>query len=507
MNVLSTVSEVFPLIKTGGLADVAGALPKALRSHGILVSTLVPGYRAVLEHLPRRTPVARLDGLLGHDAVLSRAEADGLDLLVLEIPELYDRPGGPYLDGEGRDHPDNWLRFAAFSLAGARLALGEVPAVRADIVHVHDWQTALVPVYLRYAFRSSLPVVCTVHNLAFQGQFSFDIAGRLGLPDAAFGIECLEYYGGVGFLKGGLLSSDVVTTVSPTYAREILSPELGMGLDGVLQTRRSALYGIVNGIDSDIWNPAFDPLVPRRYDARSLPRRQANRAAMLSHFGLGDAGGPLFAALTRLAWQKGADMIPDAAEEVVQHGGQFVVCGQGDAAIEEALRDCARRHPERVAVHIGYSEELAHLIVSGCDVLVQPSRFEPCGLTQLYAMRYGAIPLVGRTGGLSETIIDANEAAMARAVATGFQFHPIEPHSFREAVRRTCEAFEDREAWASLQRQAMKADFSWDRSAFQYAQLFEALQAAWQATAEVGALPAGPERARYGRTVRKGAGR
>ncbi|WP_439629576.1 glycogen synthase GlgA [Shinella sp.] len=484
MNVLSIVSEVFPLIKTGGLADVAGALPKALRPLGIDVLTLVPGYPQVLDRLPERVEIGCLEGLLGHRAVVSRATTEGLDLLALEIPELYQRTGGPYLDGAGYDHPDNWLRFAALSLAGARISLGHLPLGSADIVHVHDWQTSLVPVYLRYRFQSSLPVVCTVHNLAFQGQFSIDIAPRLELPDAALGMDCLEYYGGIGYLKGGLVCSDIVTTVSPTYAREVLSTELGMGLDGVLQTRRAALYGIVNGIDADIWNPATDPLIPRPYDVRSLARRQENRAAVLQHFGLPDANGPLFAALTRLTWQKGADMFAEVAEEIVQHGGQLVICGQGDAAIEAALRDCAGRYPDRVSVHIGYSEELAHLIVSGCDVLMQPSRFEPCGLTQLYAMRYGAIPLVGRTGGLSETIIDANEAAMARAVATGFQFHPVDPHSFREAVRRACEAFEDREAWSSLQRQAMKADFSWERSASQYAQLFEALQTAWQATAE-----------------------
>lgn len=484
MNVLSIVSEVFPLIKTGGLADVAGALPKALRPLGVGVLTLMPGYPQVLERLPDRVEVGCLEDLLGHRAVVSRAVIEGLDLLVLEIPELYHRTGGPYVDGAGYDHPDNWLRFAALSLAGARIALGHLPVGTADIVHVHDWQTALVPVYLRYRFQSSLPVVCTVHNLAFQGQFSVDIASRLELPIAAFGMDCLEYYGGIGYLKGGLVCSDIVTTVSPTYAREILSTELGMGLDGVLQTRRAALYGIVNGIDADIWNPAADPLIPRPYDVRSLARRQENRAAVLQHFGLPDADGPLFAALTRLTWQKGADMFAEVAEEIVQHGGQLVVCGQGDATIEAALRGCALRYPDRVSAHIGYSEELAHLIVSGCDVLVQPSRFEPCGLTQLYAMRYGAIPLVGRTGGLSETIIDANEAAMARAVATGFQFHPVDPHSFREAVRRACEAFEDREAWNSLQRQAMKADFSWERSAAQYAQLFEALHTAWQKTAE-----------------------
>lgn len=480
MNVLSIVSEVFPLIKTGGLADVAGALPKALRSHGISVLTLVPGYPQVLERLPGRVEIGHIDDLLGHRAVVFRAEADGLDLLVLDVPELYQRAGGPYLDHHGRDHPDNWLRFAVLSLAGARIALGALPIGGADIVHVHDWQSALTPVYLRYAFRSALPVVCTIHNLAFQGQFSFDIAGLLQLPPAALGFDCLEYYGAVGYLKGGILCSDVVTTVSPTYAREILSPDLGMGLDGVLQERRSALYGIVNGIDSDIWNPASDPVIPKQYDARSLARRQDNRAAVLERFGLTDANGPLFAALTRLTWQKGADLFPEAAEEIVLHGGQLVICGQGDAEIEAALRQCAARHPDRVSVHIGFTEDLAHLIVSGCDVLIQPSRFEPCGLTQLYAMRYGAIPLVGRTGGLSETIIDANDAATARGVATGFQFHPVDAHSFREAVRRACEAFADHEAWASLQRQAMKADFSWDRSASQYAQLFEALHAAWK---------------------------
>ncbi|WP_411032790.1 glycogen synthase GlgA [Shinella sp. BYT-45] len=488
MNVLSIVSEVYPLIKTGGLADVAGALPKALRLHGIDVLTLVPGYPQVLEHLPNRARVGDLDDLLGHRAVVSRAETGGLDVLVLEVPELYQRGGGPYIGPDGRDHPDNWLRFAVLSLAGARIALGHLAPGKADVVHVHDWQTALTPVYLRYAFRSPLPVMCTIHNLAFQGQFSYDIAPWLGLPPAALGFECLEYYGGVGYLKAGLLCSDIVTTVSPTYAREILSPDLGMGLDGVLQQRRSALYGIVNGIDAEIWSPGADPLIPRRYDARSLVRRRENRAALLERFGLPDANGPLFAALTRLTWQKGADLLSEAAEEIVSHGGQLVVCGQGDPDVEAALLDCAGRFPDRVGVHIGYAEELAHLIVSGCDVLMQPSRFEPCGLTQLYAMRYGAIPLVGRTGGLAETIIDANDAAMARGVATGFQFHPVDPHSFREAVRRTCEAFEDREAWTSLQRQAMKADFSWDRSAFQYAQLFEALQAARRVRGEEGEL-------------------
>lgn len=480
MRVLSVVSEIYPLVKTGGLADVAGALPKALARHGVNVLSLVPGYRQLLENVPHRTEIGRLDGLLGHSAVLSRVEQGGLDLLILEIPELFEREGGPYLDQRARDHADNWLRFAAFSLAGARVALGEIPEVMINLVHVHDWQSALVPVYLRYRFESSLPVVCTIHNLAFQGQFSLDVAPRLDLPLSALTIDCLEYYGNVSYLKGGLQCADIVTTVSPTYAREILSTELGMGMDGVLQSRRSALYGIVNGIDSDIWDPATDQILPTTYDSRSMSRRQKNRAAVLARFGLSDKGGPLFAALTRLTWQKGADMLPEAAEEIIAHGGQLVVCGQGDASIEAELRRCEASHQDRIGVHIGYSEDMAHLIVSGCDVLMQPSRFEPCGLTQLYAMRYGAIPLVGRTGGLSETIIDANDAAMAREVATGFQFHPIDAHSFREGVRRCCEAYGDPVTWASLQRQAMSADFSWERSAAQYAQLFEAMWMTWR---------------------------
>nr|WP_314089216.1 glycogen synthase GlgA [uncultured Shinella sp.] len=487
MHVLSVVSEIYPLIKTGGLADVAGALPKALATQGVRVLSLVPGYPQVLARLPHRKEVGRLEAVLGHTAVVTRAQTEGLDLLVLEVPELFDRAGGPYLDEHARDHPDNWLRFAVLSLAGARIGLGELPDLKIDLVHVHDWQAALLPVYLRYRYASTLPVVCTIHNLAFQGQFAFDIAPRLELPTSALDVDCLEYYGGIGFLKGGLTCSDIVTTVSPTYAREILSAELGMGLDGVLQARRSALYGIVNGIDADVWNPAADPHIPMTYDARSLARRQQNRATLLDRFRLPDHGGPLFAALTRLTWQKGADMLPEAADEIVAHGGHLVICGQGDRAIEEALHVCAERHHDRIGLHVGYSEDLAHLIVSGADILIQPSRFEPCGLTQLYAMRYGAIPLVGRTGGLSETIIDANEAAMAREVATGFQFHPVEPHSFREAVRRACEAYSDRDAWSGLQRQAMKADFSWERSAAQYAQLFEAVWTAWSQSTGVSA--------------------
>lgn len=485
MNVLSVASEMFPLVKTGGLADVVGALPKALRVHGVTVTTLLPGYTQILEALPHRAERGHLEDLLGYSGAVTSARVHDVEILVLEIPELFERDGGPYLDANGRDHVDNWLRFAAFSLAGARVAAGQLPGYRPELAHVHDWQTGLVPVYLRHSLACSLPVVCTIHNLAFQGKFASEVGPSLRLPRSAFGIECLEYYGSLSYLKGGIQCADIVTTVSPTYAREILSPEMGMGLEGVLQSRRVSLYGIVNGIDSDIWNPATDAYIPATYADDSLERRAANRATLMNSFGLRDRGGPVFAALSRLTWQKGADMLSNIAGEIVAQGGQLIVCGQGDRPIEQALEECAARHPNDIGLHIGYNENLAHLIVSGCDVLMQPSRFEPCGLTQLYAMRYGAIPLVGRTGGLSETIIDANEAAMAQEVATGFQFHPIDDHNFSEGVRRACDAFKDTDSWHHLQCQAMKADFSWHRSAGQYAQLFRALRTAWHKAAKL----------------------
>ncbi|SIR45740.1 starch synthase [Rhizobium sp. RU20A] len=475
MNVLSVVSEVYPLIKTGGLADVAGALPAALAEFDIQSLTVIPGYRKVLAATPERTEIAMLRDLLGHDARIHLCKAGGLDLLIVDIPALFDRDGSPYQDATGAPFADNWERFAVFSLAGARIAAGEIPGIQPELLHVHDWQTALAPVYLRYRLRHVMPTVLTLHNIAFQGQYAFGIMPQLGLPPAAFSIDCLEYYGDIGYLKGGILTADAITTVSPTYAREILARPLGMGLEGVLQKRRNDLYGIVNGIDLETWSPEQDPLLPAPYGVDQLDRRGENRAALLARVGLPDLGGPLFAVLTRLAWQKGSDLIEPVAEEIFAAGGQIIVCGEGDPLIEKGLQALAARHPDKVAVVVGYNETMAHLIMGGADVLLQPSRFEPCGLTQLYAMRYGTIPLAARTGGLSETIIDANDAALARDVATGFQFYPVNAESLRHAIFMVSEVFRDGQTWQRLQRQAMTADFSWSRSAAQYAQLFEAL--------------------------------
>tara|TARA_R110002020_G_scaffold50864_5_gene144177 strand:- start:2205 stop:3683 length:1479 start_codon:yes stop_codon:yes gene_type:complete len=475
MKVLSVTSEVFPLVKTGGLADVTGSLPKALEPLGVETTTLLPGYPTVMKQLANPLPLLVFDDLLGERATLLHVQMNGLNLLVLDAPTLYDRPGGPYADDAGNDHPDNWKRFAALSLAGAEIAAGALPGWQPDLVQTHDWQSALTSVYMR-EMGLSVPSVLTIHNIAFQGQFSAGLLPALGLRTDLYSTDCLEYFGDISFLKGGLQMADAITTVSPTYAREILTPRFGMGMDGVLNERVSVLRGIVNGIDLDIWDPATDPHLPSTYNSSSLRRKRENRAVLTERFGIdGNDDSPIFSAVSRLTWQKGMDMLAETADEVIWSGGKVIVFGRGDPAIERQLLEVASRHPGRMAVHIGYDEPTAHLIHGGSDAIVQPSRFEPCGLTQLYALRYGCVPVVSRTGGLSETIIDANDAAMSARVATGFQFHPVTTDGLRMALRRAIQAYENPKQWARLQNQGMKAKFSWERSAQQYAAVYASL--------------------------------
>lgn len=471
MNVLSVTSELFPLIKTGGLADVTGSLPKALASAGIDTTTLLPGYPVVMDQLGDTVPLMVFEDLLGERASLLRARIEGLELFILDAPALFNRSGGPYVDASGIDHGDNWKRFAALSRAAAEIAAGGLPGWKPDLVHTHDWQSALTSVYMRQ-MGCDVPVVITIHNLAFQGQYGAERLADIGLPQSAYSTNCLEYFGDISYLKGGLQTADAITTVSPTYAREILTPRFGMGLDGVLNERVMALRGIVNGIDLDIWNPSTDPYLPRNYDATSLKRKRENRSVLLERFGLEQGDGPVFSAVTRLTWQKGMDMFAETADEVLHNGGKVIVFGKGDLDIQQALMRTAARFPGRMAVHVGYDEPTAHLIHGGSDAIVQPSRFEPCGLTQLYALRYGCVPVVSRTGGLSETIIDANDAAMSARVATGFQFHPVNTDGLRLALRRALDTYSDTRNWARLQNQGMKTRFSWERSAEKYAAIY-----------------------------------
>ena len=478
MKVLSVASEVYPLIKTGGLADVAGALPAALAAHDVDMRVLLPGYSQVKAKLRKPTRVMEFVDLLGVGAAILACKFDGVDYLVLDAPALFNRDGGPYTDAAGADHPDNWRRFAALCRAAARIAEdglndGWVP----DIVHAHDWQAGLTPVYMRHGKAAATPTIITVHNLAFQGQFGPEIFPELGLPQTDFSVDGIEYYGDVSFLKGGLQMATAITTVSPTYAQEIRTPAFGMGLDGLINARADALHGIVNGIDTKVWDPATDTLVSSNYTQSKLKKRQANRKALAERFGFADTDGPVFTVISRLTWQKGIDVLAEVAGDIVAMGGKLAVLGSGDQALEGALLAAAGRHRGHIGLVIGYDEPLSHLMQAGGDVILVPSRFEPCGLTQLYGLRYGNVPVVARTGGLADTVIDANEAATAARVATGFQFSPVTPDTLREALRRAIRAFADPQIWARLQNQGMKADVSWDRSALRYAALYAELLA------------------------------
>lgn len=477
MRVLSVVSELHPLIKTGGLADVAGGLPPALARQGIEVHSLLPAYPPVVARIGAGEAVHRWPEFYGGPAALRRLAAEGHQLFLLDAPHLFDRPGRPYSDEAGRDFPDNWRRFAALSRAGADIARGLVADFRPDLVHAHDWQAALTPAFIHYD-NTPVPTVLTIHNLAFQGQFDAAIFPSLGLPEAAFSIHGVEYYGGVGFLKAGLKLATAITTVSPTYADEIRTPEGGMGLEGLLSDRVDVLHGIVNGIDTEAWNPATDPYLAARFSVDDLAPRAVNRRAVEERFGLVPDAGPIFTVLSRLTWQKGMDVLVATVDHLVSLGGRLAVLGSGDPLFEHELRLAAAAHPGRVGTIIGYDEEIAHLLQGGADAILIPSRFEPCGLTQLYGLRYGTVPVVARTGGLADTVIDANVAAMTAGVATGLMFAPVDVSHLRKVIRRAVNLYHQPGCWTSIRRQGMKADVSWDRSAAEYAALFRELVSA-----------------------------
>ena len=475
LKVLSVASEIYPLVKTGGLADVVGALPGALKPHGVDMRCLVPGYPKVFAALKDQETVLELPAMFGGATRILAGTASGLNLFVLDAPHLYVRDGGIYGDSTGKDWADNWLRYGALCQAAAQFAEGRIPGFVPDLVHAHDWQAGLVPAYLKYSASSNVPSIITVHNLAFQGRYGADIFPALGLPTHAFGVDGVEYYGGVGYLKAGLQAAWAVTTVSPTYAKEIRTPEFGMGLDGLLNGRAASVHGIVNGIDPDVWNPETDTDITTNYTAKTLINRLENRDALLERFGLKDTGGPLFTVISRLTWQKGLDLIGHMADAIVAAGGTFAVLGSGDAAIESQIHAAAVRHKGKVAVVTAYDEPLSHLMQAGGDAILIPSRFEPCGLTQLYGLRYGCVPVVARTGGLADTIIDANDAALSMNVATGLQFGSVDPATLWDVIHRTAALHADKPVWNAMQRAGMGCDVSWNRSALTYANLYRSI--------------------------------
>jgi starch synthase len=474
LRVLSVASECAPLAKTGGLADVTGALPGALAGQGFDVRTLIPAYPKLLAELQNPQTVWQEADLFGGPGEVILGRCGSTDLMLLDAPHLYDRAGGPYSTG-GHDYADNAERFAALSWAAAAIARdGCKGGWRPDILHAHDWQAGLAPAYLRYGAPSPLKTVMTIHNIAFQGVTPAWRMAGLRLPAYAFNPDGYEYYGQISTLKAGLVTADAITTVSPTYAAELMRPEFGMGLQGVVAARASVMHGILNGVDTGVWNPETDPEITP-YSTKMMKGKSANRAALVAEFGLGDVPGPLAIIVSRLTHQKGIDLIAGMLPDFIAGGGGLVVLGTGDPALEAAMRAASEVYPGRVGVNIGYDEGQSHRMFGGADAVLVPSRFEPCGLTQMYGLRYGAIPVVAATGGLADTVIGASPASLSAEAATGVAFAPVDALGLGRAMRTLLDLYADPVGWAALTRRAMKAQVGWDKAAVDYARLYRSL--------------------------------
>ncbi|WP_099827436.1 glycogen synthase GlgA [Oceaniglobus indicus] len=471
IRVLSVASECAPLVKTGGLADVVGALPHALEGQGIEMRTMLPGYPAVMARIEKVADILHEDDLFGGRVAVIHARAGGLDLLVVQADHLFARDGSIYLNAAGDDWSDNAERFAALSWMAARVACEGVGGWQPDILHCHDWQAGLVPVYLR-RMDGRAKTILTIHNIAFQGLAPAAKLDRLRIPAEVFTPERVEYWGRISPLKAGLTMCDRLTTVSPTYALELMTPEFGMGLDGVMRDRAGVLSGILNGIDLDVWNPAADPPFHPAITPYSDPAgKAANKAALRRACGLPETDGPLACVVSRLSEQKGLDLLIEALPGYLAQGGQLALLGSGDRALQQQFHDLAQRE-DGVSVTIGYDEELSHRFMAGADAILVPSRFEPCGLTQLYGLRYGTIPVVALTGGLADTVITANDAALKAGVATGLQFAPATAAALSGALSRLLMLYGKPEIWQALQRNAMAHPVGWQTSAAEYAALY-----------------------------------
>ncbi|WP_025884665.1 glycogen synthase GlgA [Asaia prunellae] len=472
LQLLSVTSEMFPLVKTGGLGDVAASLPTALRHHGVRTVTILPGYPAVMNALTHRTEVFVFHDMLGYRTTLWEGTAHGRHLYVVDVPELYDREGGPYLGPDGRDWPDNHMRFAVLSRVAACIAQGCLPSWRPDVVMTHDWQAGLVAAYLRYDQLPAPPVAHVIHNMAFQGLFPREVLSRIGLPGHAFTFDGVEFYGKVGYLKAGLQIAGRLITVSPTYAEEIQTEQNGMGLEGLLRSRSADLSGILNGIDLHEWNSLTDPAVIFPYAIGDIAGRRANKRVFQAEFGLPqDSNAMLLGIVSRLTRQKGVDILAEIAPRLFQANIQLAVVGVGDQEIMQSFRTLQLAYPRNLVCHLRYDEILGHRLHSAVDASLVPSRFEPCGLTQLHALRYGSVPIAARVGGLTDTIVDANAAAIEEGVANGILFSPTEPDALYRAIMHGKKLFRQKSVWARLQRNGSLHDVSWHGKAAHYARL------------------------------------
>ena len=483
MNVLFTASELFPLIKTGGLADVAHSLPNALAQLDVDMRLVLPAYRQVLSGISGLRVLGWIKTSTGREVRILEGDHPEVTMPIwlVDVPELFDRPGDPYTDASGNDWPDNPVRFALFSQVAASLAIDALGlGWRADVVHANDWQTGLVPAYL--ATESAPPrTLFTVHNLAYDCQFDFTVFQGLQLPSYWWSLEYGEFYGRFSMLKAGIIFCDQITTVSPRYAQEIRTTELGYAYADVLEANAGKLVGILNGIDDVTWDPRTDPLLAARYHVNGKIRvaKRANRQTLLKALDASEAAreqrGPLVGSVGRLVYQKGTDLLLDAIPALLTDSdAQFVIIGSGEAKLEQQLSELAQAWPDRLFCHIGYSETLAHQLEAACDIFAMPSRYEPCGLNQLYSLRYGTPPVVRETGGLADTVEDADPHSLARGEANGFVFREASSAALGEALRRAFALHAKPKQWMKLIKTGMRGDYGWRNSAQSYLQLYRA---------------------------------
>ena len=480
MRVLHVGAEIFPLVKTGGLADVLGALPQALIGQGADVRLLLPGLPAIADAVLHQKIVAEIGPSFGAARItlrLGQMPYSHVPAYVIDAPFLYRRPGSPYQASDGSEWPDNAQRFALLGWVGAHLASGELdPTWQPELLHAHDWHAAMACAYLAAHPPASAATVFTVHNLAYQGLFPSGDFPLLGLSSRFMASTGLEYHQQVSFMKAGLKFAQRVTTVSPTYAREIGTHEFGFGLDGVIRGRGADVSGVLNGVDGAVWDPATDAGIAARYSAVQLAGKARCKQALQAELGLAPrADAPVFGVVSRLTSQKGLDLVLGALPGLLRRGGQLALQGAGDAALEAAFLAAAKAHPGEVAVRIGYDEALAHRLIAGADAILVPSRFEPCGLTQLYGLRYGTLPVVRRVGGLADTVVDASDDALQADRATGFTFDAATPAALDAALQRASTLYAQPERWRRLMARAMAQDFSWDGAAQKYVALYRDL--------------------------------
>lgn len=478
MRILFVTSEAHPLIKTGGLADVSGSLPAALRALDADVRILIPGYPAVLKKLINVQPLCSLENLpvVGKaNLVIGNMPDTGVPVMSIDCPNLYERDGGPYINSKGFDWEDNPIRFGVLSKIAAILSDSNSPLKNwlPDIVHCNDWQSGLTPAYMKLSYPSPAKSVFSVHNLAFQGCYDASMVEKLSLPRSSFQINGLEFYGQLSFLKGGVFYADTLSTVSPTYAREIQTAEYGFGMQGLLDLRGHEIHGILNGIDVNEWNPATDPHLIKNYSNTRIAGKKVVKESLQKQFQLQiDANAPLLGVVSRLTYQKGLDLLLEIAPDLVKQGCQIVVLGSGETTLENSFKALAELYPAQVAVTIGYNEPLSHQIMAGVDMFIMPSRFEPCGLNQLYGLRYGTPPIVTQTGGLADSVTDSNADTLANNTATGFTMEEVNAQALQGSVSRALNYYRDAKIWRQIQRNAMNTDISWKHSAQAYLDLY-----------------------------------